>query len=198
MNWISKIRDRHEVSRPSSSRRDEAGAVLILALVFLVAVGGVVGSLATWASNDLNNTTQFTTARTQQYSVSGATQTAIQAIRYTPLLSTTTNASPPVACWGTGSLSEVTSNNLTVAVWCSTFATPLSAISRTVTFDACVVTAAQSGLSATALATSCASSPKLKAIVTFGDYPPGFSAPNAGQCAVYCGTTMTITSWVWG
>jgi hypothetical protein len=109
-------RRRNVGARPDpNGKRDEAGAVLILALMFLVAVGMVVGSLATWASNDLHNTAAFTTARTQQYAVSGAMQTAIQAIRYTPLLSTTTNASlgvsPPAPCWGSGSTSELTNIN---------------------------------------------------------------------------------------
>jgi hypothetical protein len=59
------------------------------------------------------------------------------------------------------------------------------------------VTAAQSGQSATALATSCAASPYLQAVVTFGDYPVGTSAPNTAECVVYCGTSMTVNSWIW-
>ena len=177
--------------------RDEAGAILILALVFLVAVGGVVGSLATWATNDLHNTTAFTTARTLQYAESGAVDTAMQNIRYTPLLTSTQNANPPAPCWGSGSTSQVTINGSNVDVWCSTVWNPSSASTRVVTFSACAVTAAQSGQSATALATSCAANPDLEAVVTYGDYPAGTSAPNTAECVVYCGTSMTVNSWVW-
>ncbi len=73
----------------SDGRRDEAGAVLVLALLFVLVVGAVVGSIATWATNDLNNTAKFTSARTLQYAFNGATEVAVQNIRYTPLLATT-------------------------------------------------------------------------------------------------------------
>jgi hypothetical protein len=177
--------------------RDEAGAILIFALIFLVAVGGVVGSLASWATNDLNNTSAFTNSRTLQYAVSGAVDTAMQNIRYTPLLSSTQNANPPVPCWGSASSSSVTINGSNVDVWCSTVWTPSSPNTRVVTFSACPVTAAQAGQSASTLATSCAANPNLEAVVTFGDYPSGTSAPNTAECVVYCGTSMTVNSWIW-
>jgi hypothetical protein len=184
---------------PTGSGHNETGAVLILALIFLGVVGMVVGSLATWATNDLNNTTQFTSARTLQYAVSSTMNNAIENIRYTPLLGAgqTLSASPPAACWGAGSTSELTVNNVNVAVWCSTAWNPSSAQTRVVSFSACPVTPSQSGLSASALATACVANPTLTSIVTYGDYPPGFSAPNSSQCIVYCGTSMTINSWVW-
>jgi hypothetical protein len=178
------------------ARKDEGGAVLILALIFLVIVGAVVGSLATWATNDLNNTAKFTSARTQQYAVSSAMETAIENIRYTPLFSTQLLTTPatPSYCWGSSSPSQVTIDNLNVAVWCSMGTANYnagSAQTRVVTLSACPVTASES-------ASSCAANPSLQAVVTFGDYPPGYSAPNTGQCVVYCGTSMTVNSWVWG
>ena len=175
---------------------DETGAALILALLFLVAIGVVVGSLASWATNDLQNSSQFASARTLQYAVNGATESAVQTIRYSPLTSTN-GASTPTACWGTGSTSELTINGTTVGVWCSTVYTPTSANTRVVTFWACPISTSQSSLTPNQLATVCVSSTTLKAVVTFGDYPPGFSAPSAGPCVVYCGTSMTINSWVW-
>jgi hypothetical protein len=174
---------------------DEAGAVLVLALVFLVTVGGVVGSLSTWAMNDLSNTTHLTSARTLQYAVNGAVQTAVQNIRYTPQLSTTQNASAPGApCWGTSSSSQVTINGTNVAVWCSTLWTPASTNTRVVTILGCPVPAGQT---AVALASSCATNPTLKAVVAYGDYPTGDNAPNSAECVVYCGTSMTVDSWIW-
>jgi hypothetical protein len=174
---------------------DETGAVLILALVFLVTVGGVVGSLSTWAMNDLSNTTHFTTARTLQYAVNGAVQTAVQNMRYTPQFATTLNASAPGApCWGTGSSSQVLINGTNVAVWCSTSWNPASTATRVVTILGCPVPAGQTAL---ANASSCAMSPTLKAVVAFGDYPIGDNAPNSAECVVYCGTSMTVDSWIW-
>src|SRR5271165_5564156 len=67
-------------------QRDESGAVLVLALIFMVAVGLIVGGLASWTSNDLKNALNFQSARNAQYALSSASQLAIQNIRYTPLL----------------------------------------------------------------------------------------------------------------
>jgi hypothetical protein len=174
------------VSSRSDTGRDEAGAVLILALLFLVAVGGIVGSLATWATNDLNNTAKFTSARTLQYAVSGATEVAIQNIRYTPLLATTTAPAAPGSCWsGTSSLQI---DNQNIDVWCSTQWTPTSSSTRVVTFDACLHGAT---------ASACVANPLLAAVVTFDDYPTGSSPPNPAACVAYCGTSMTVNSWVW-
>jgi hypothetical protein len=50
-----------------TERSDEAGAVLILALAFLLVAGGIIGSLLTWSSNDLLNTSNFQSARSLTY-----------------------------------------------------------------------------------------------------------------------------------
>src|ERR1700722_2354621 len=128
------------VERGSRGNGDEAGAVLVLALVFLVVVGAIVGSLATWTMNDLNNTSHFTSARSLQYAANSATQVAIQSIRYNPLLGTdqTLNASPPSYCWGNASspaLAPIDVDNF--AVWCSTEWNPSSSNTRVVTFSTC-------------------------------------------------------------
>ncbi len=175
--------------RRRSTGSDERGAVLVLALVFLVSVSAIVGGLATWTTNDLNNTTHFASARSLQFAASSATETAIQNIRYAPLLSTTQtlNASPPSACWGT-SPSIVTTNGSTMAVWCSTVWTPTSANTRVVTFSTCLSTVS---------AAACALNPYLQAVVTFDDYPSGVvSAPTGAQCVAYCGTGITVNSWL--
>ncbi len=178
--------------RLGRTERDEAGAVLVLALLFLGSVGLVVGALASWTTNDLNNTAHFASARSLQFAASSATETAIQNIRYTPLLLTTQtlNASPPSACWGTSpsTPSTVTSNGSTMAVWCSTVWTPTSANTRVVTFSTCVSTMS---------ASACALTPYLQAVVTFDDYPSGVvSAPSGAQCVAYCGTGITVNSWL--
>ena len=185
-NWMSQ-------KTYKSCARDEAGAVLILALLFLLTVGVITGGLAGWITNDLNNSTQFTSSRSLQNSASNATELAIQSIRYDPLLATTQNANPPAPCWGTGSSSDVsipegstTSDDM--SSWCSTEWTPSSASTRVVTISTC--------LSSESAAT-CSANPYLQAIVVFDDYPPGLSAPNPNACVVYCGTGMTVSSWRW-
>ena len=166
----------------------------MLALLFLVAISLVLTAMASWATNDLNNSSRFGSARSLQFAANSATELALQSIRYTPLLSPgqTLNTSPPSYCWGSGPTSELTGSSsvdgVGVEVWCSTVWTPASADTRVVTFSTCLA-----GVSASA----CALNPVLQSVVAFDDYPPGVSTPNNGVCAVYCGTGLTIESWLW-
>jgi hypothetical protein len=164
----------------------------LLALAVLLVCSLIVAALLSFVGNDVQNSTNFKLARTTHYAASGATNTAIQSIRYTPLLSTgqTLNASPPSSCWGSGAPSTLNNVNgwPAMTVWCSTRWNPASAATRVVTLSTCL-----SSVSATA----CAAKPLLQAIVTFDDYPLGVSAPTTAQCYTYCGTSMTLNSWVW-
>jgi hypothetical protein len=180
------------VSHCDRGELSDAGAVLILALAFLLTTGAIVGALAGWITNNLNNSTHFASARSLQYSASNATELAIQGIRYDPSLATTQNANPPAPCWGTGASSDVsipegaTSDDM--SAWCSTKWTPSSASTRVVTISTCLSSES---------AAKCSANPYLQAIVVFDDYPPGLSAPNPNACVVYCGTGMTVSSWRW-
>jgi hypothetical protein len=183
-------------------RRDsEKGAVLVLALIFLVSVAVVVGALAEWTANDIDNASQFSAQRSLQLALSGTTNVAIQSIRYAPLLTNTLNASPPSYCWGNGPTSTL--SNFTVRgvatpvdVWCSTAWYPNSTATRVVTFSACPETQT-AGVWQSTSATTCAQNPNLQAVVSFDDYPVGDSAFTANQCVTFCGTVMTQNSWVW-
>lgn len=92
----------HHAPRREGTPPDERGAVLILALLFLVIGVVAVGALAFQVTNDVTNSSHFRTVRSLQYAAKSSTNLAIQNIRYTPLLSgsqTTLNASPPAPCW---------------------------------------------------------------------------------------------------
>jgi hypothetical protein len=176
------------------SDRDESGSVLALALLYLIAISLILVGLASWVTNDLNNSSRFSAARSVQFAANSATELAIQNMRYTPLLAAgqTLNASPPAYCWGSGPTSQLAGANtvdgVSIEVWCSTAWTPASANTRVVTFSACL-----SGVNASA----CVVNPTLAAVVAFDDYPPGVSTPNSGVCAVYCGAGLTVESWLW-
>ena len=190
----SRSRDAH--SYMTSRSTGESGAVLILALVYLVTIGLVVAALASWASNDLNNTTKFNAVNELHYSVSSVTNTAIQTIRYSPLPSATPTQKQPTAlgnCWtpsGTPN-SQLTINTYTVTVWCSTFEDNTSGNTRQVTFYACL---------SSLTSTQCQSTPLLTAVVTFDDYPTGGGILLTSQCnlgAGQCGYSQTLNSWIW-
>jgi IPT/TIG domain len=184
--------------------RDDVGATLLLALLFLGAIGTIVGAIASWTSNDLNNTLVFNQQRNTQTALTTATNVAIQNIRYTPLIGSgqTLNASPPSYCFGTTSPSKVTwtnpenaGNQIVVDVWCSTVWNPTSAQTRIVTFSACL-DPVNGGNGDNA--GDCAGSPGLQTQVTFDDYSasnPGQSlAPCSPPPAGTCGSAMTISS----
>jgi hypothetical protein len=195
--------------------RDDAGASLVLALLFLVVIGLIVGGLASWTANDLSNTTKFQQDRAAQYALSSASQLAIQNIRYTPLLGSnqTLNASPPSYCWGAaqptgtpqlGTVSELTVQGYQVALWCSTVWTPTSASTRVVTVSACLTSnvptppTGSTLSSIQAAAVQCAASPGLQSVVTFDDYSAANPTLNPGVClsppSGTCGSGMTLNS----
>jgi hypothetical protein len=165
--------------------RDETGAVLILALVFIVGVSLVITALAGWASNDLRNTSNFATDRSALYAVGGATELAISNARYSYSATLTTSACP-----GTN---PVTLDGESVKVWCSTvpfpaLSPPNPSITRAVTFSACLASISQS---------SCTASPYIQAVVYFDDIS---STSNVDNCTSTsnqtCGTSMIVDSWI--
>jgi hypothetical protein len=181
-------------SRGDSSDGDR-GAVLILALVYIIAVSLVVGALSTLAMNNLNNSPKFSSTVELDSAASNMTQVAIQYVRYNPVISTSQTpniASPLVACWGGDSIAQLPpfSNTYQIAVWCSTVWNPLLSTTRVVTFYACPISLS---------AAQCENSTLLESQVTFDDYPSSpLSAPIQTLCTVLCGRSMSITSWIWG
>ena len=175
---------------------DDRGAVLILALIYIVAVSFIVGALADWAMNDLNNTTTFDSVSQLHYALSGATEAAIHDVRFSPIPSIPISygtASPITECLG-GSTS-ISINGYNVAVYCSTVINLAQAATRTVTFYACQWTSSTD-------ATSCASSAHLTVVVAYDDYPAVGGLLLTQQCnlvvpATPCGYGQTIEQWVW-
>ena len=49
--------------RTSVRERDEAGAVLVLAVIFMVVTAMIVTGLAAWSGNDIQNVGNLKTAR---------------------------------------------------------------------------------------------------------------------------------------
>ncbi len=183
----------------------EEGAILILALTYLVAVGLIVALLSTWAISDLNNSSHFRAASSLTLAATDMTDVAIQNIRYNPSISTSQPvapySNPAEPCWGADPISNIPMiDGDQVAVWCSTEWNPLNQVlngipnvTRDVTFFACSTAVSVS-------AVSCENNPLLTAKVQFDDYPPApaRSAPIQTLCSVYCGSGMEIVNWQWG
>jgi hypothetical protein len=190
-----------------SRRNSDAGATLILALVFIVSISLIVGALANWVMDDLHNTTVFSNLSAKDYAVSGTMEVAIQSIRYQPLLPLPPNPPPtqkiwttPGPCWTPGAVSELTGvnaiNGIPVVVWCSTYPNFNTAQTRTVTFYACEENASNNLTYA-----QCFSNPTLEAIVAFDDYPGAGGNYSTTTClggTSYCGFSATTEKWTWG
>lgn len=190
--------------RRTTRADDESGALLILALVFILVISVIAGALTRWVTNDLNNTNKFDSALSIETAANNAVELALQNVRYN-FASQTLNAVPPQPCWTTSpSVSQVTFDAQTVSVWCTTNWSPLSSNTRVVTFYVC-----QSNFSGTptlgdmnTAATACALNPLLQAVIAFDDFPNTISAsncpPNSGGSSSTCGTTLTVQSWAFG
>jgi IPT/TIG domain len=188
--------------------QDESGAVIILALVFLVAVSLIVIGLLTFVGTSLKVTSGFANERAVESAATSAVNLAIQNTRYptataqqlssggAPQLQLL-NVSPPQPCWYDASTppnwqQPPAFNGQQINVWCSMVWQPFSANTRTITYSACP---------STLTSTQCAAQPTLQAIVTFDDYPPGLGVPNANPVACeltgFCGQSLTQNSWLW-
>ena len=174
-------------------RRDDIGASLILALIYITAISLIVVSLAGWVSNDLTNTTKFSNAAQFDSALRSVTELGIQNIRYYPGANFTPTAIPgPSYCWqpaGGGSMSSQTINGYSVAVWCSTVQNLASAQTRIVTLDACLSTVTEA---------DCVASPSLQAKVAFDDYLPGNSPIASSTCTATCGSSAITQYWSFG
>jgi len=164
----------------SPAERGDAGASLILALIFLLVSSAVVLSLTAAATNDLNNVRKFSTARVYHADLSSAVDVALYDVRYTPATCTT---SVPVPFTSADGL-------VTLDVWCNTPAGTVNLLStqtRVVDLYACPTTVTSES--------ACAAQPDLTAVATFDDYAPGLHTPLTSPCAVNCGSGMIVSDW---
>jgi hypothetical protein len=203
---MAKIRARRNESGVGG---DERGSILILGMIFLIVISMTIASLASWTMNDLNNTNAFTNARATTYASTSVVNVAVQSIRYaidpTGRGFTQNTVTALGECWnpaagGPAGVSQLTTDNVTVAVWCQTVENLNSPATRVVDLYACVstLTSASSTAIINAAASDCQSSPRLHVEVTFDDYPPGGSPPLTTQCTTWCGDGTSLDTWVWG
>jgi hypothetical protein len=161
----------------------------------MIMVAGVVTAMLDWSQNNLNNVAHFKSARSVQYALSGATQVAMQTVRY-EFTSTTPTPANPAICPNSV---PVTIEGNEVEVWCSAVWAPTSVSTRVVTFSACTQATTVNDVSTPVVpaptGTTCAASPELQAVVTFDDYSAGNPLVNQSPCTSTCGSSMTINSW---
>jgi Tfp pilus assembly protein PilX len=156
---------------PHTGTRDETGATLVLALMFMVVIAVIVGSLAMASGNDILNIGNFKTSRASLSAAEGAIQSQMSSMRY----------SYATSCPGT----PYTLNGATIVVTCTTTVNPASSASRVVNF-----TAVPQGQSSTTL---------IAALVTYDDFSSSFNKNDclaSTPSPTTCGSGMTVNSWV--
>jgi hypothetical protein len=166
--------------RAADGRGGEAGAVLILALVFVLAIGLAVVSLANMATNDLVNSMNLNSQRSVEYAADSATSVAVQNVRY----SGNPYSSSPSNCLPSGG--PLTLNGVNIWVDCTQQQfDPISGVTRVINFYAC------------RSATCSSANAILQAEITFDDYSVGNTYSCApGSSISTCGTAMTVDSWI--
>jgi hypothetical protein len=188
-------------SRITSGVKDDSGAVLILALIFIIAIALIMLSLLSLTGNDIINASNLQSERALDYAADGATTASVQAVRYSNTQFSESSSQP---CMPNGA-SSIEVDGVNIVVECEippshappnspcpydAYHTPLACTTRVVRFFAC-----------TTGGPSCAAgSPALvvQAEVAFDDYPdpPGSAdvcTPSTGTET--CGIGMAVVFW---
>lgn len=172
--------------RIAKRTQSEEGVTLIVALVFLLAIGMVISAIASFASTAFMTSYNLGAQRSLEANAESAVTMAIENVRYTFYsFSSPTNCMP-----SQGIYPAAAGSPNRIAVFCAS--EPSSAQVRIVNFSACSVPSA-----ATIPYTgSACSAPVLFATVSIDDLPPGAasSACNSSTNQT-CGEALTITLW---
>ena len=147
------------MTRPSKHRRDQEGAALLLALVFILFISLIMIAIVTLSGTDILNTSNLQNERSLEYSAEGAVQAAIQAVRY--LTPTNTLA----FCAQSPAYQAPLVNGVAIEVYCQA---GVPAYQRSVTFEAC-----SAGVAAGNCVNNVGHSDVLNASVLFSDVSSG-------------------------
>jgi hypothetical protein len=197
--------------------RDERGSALVLALIFVVAMGGIILALATFTSNSMLTTSNVRAQRTVLNDAETATVTAMQSLRSNYSGTEDAQGNPgaylgpntAVSCFannvtpaGGGNVvlpsSNPQSSGSSVSLYCTGNYNPTSPATRVVDFFAC-----RANVSGAACIAPGSTQVVLHAQVSYNDFStagqnacgPNYN-PNATPPMVQtCGTAMTVNTW---
>ena len=169
--------------------RDDSGSALIIALVLMLALGLLMGALATFAQGALMTKTNLATQRGIELNASNAVTAAMENERktYDPnVYSSTAPTSTTPNCLPNGALP-----GNAYYVFCFGTDAPGTLLSRQVQFYACTTSTSCVGTAANQV---------LYAVADYDDVPPnatpaGFSACNSPTNESTCGIRMTVAVW---
>jgi hypothetical protein len=168
------------------TEKDEVGASLILALIFLTVISVTVASLLGLIGGGLTDSIHFKDARTTESAANSTAELALQNVRYN-FMANTVNSPNPVTC--TSSLPSIL-NLPPMQAFCRTAWNSTSG-SRNVIVSVCA-----SGVDSL----TCENQPLLQAVVYFNDNSVSskntctpVTSPTTGTT---CGSGLSVVSWV--
>jgi hypothetical protein len=194
--------------------RDERGSALVLALIFVVAMGGIILALATFTSNSMLTSTNVRAQRTVLNDAETATVTAMQSLRSNFNGTVDAQGDPGGAYLGPNTAVSCFSNTVTpagggnvvlpssnpqssgssVSLYCTGNYNPTSPATRVVDFYAC-----RANVSGAACIAPGSTQVVLHAQVSYNDFStagqnacgPNYTPPMVQTC----GTAMTVNTW---
>lgn len=175
------------ISRNQSRSTDETGAILLLALMFMVATSLVVTGLLAWSGNDITNIGHLKASRNTDYAAQGAIEAAIWNLRFSPTPANVAGEPcPNPAASSVNTYPAPAVNGQSIYVWCTVQSLPGG---RAVTLYAYPCDKSSP---------SCTVHPYAQADVTVDDLGPGgvpYCPPPSGQTSS-CGSAATVNKWV--
>ncbi len=176
---------------------DDHGAILILALVFLLIVSMTVFAVASLTTNAIADTVRFSNAQFTVTASNNAGSVAVQDSR-TTFYQSTLNAYPPAPCGGTSSPTAITTSSVSMDAWCTTQWFPLASSGPTRVVYASICPAGTSPA-------ACAAHPYLEVVLDLNDTlstnysscSPITSA-SASSLDSSCGITASYGLWAFG
>lgn len=161
---------------------DERGASLILAIVFVFAVGLALVAIGDFATGALRSTSELQSLRSNEANAEAATTVAFRYVQTTYTASIYDGTSPIPSCLPSGtSLADV--------VYCTQSSTPPTGFDRVVDFYAC---------SSSTSASNCAPGKSglfLHAQVAYSDHNFAAQKSCSSSTQVTCGAGIVIEKW---
>jgi hypothetical protein len=120
------------------AKRDESGAALVLAIVFMVAIGAIAGATLSLITSGINNRASLDVLRDREYAADGAIESAITQVRVLPA------PGPALTGCDPGTHSNHTLSGINIRVNCTNVPTRTFSgyLQRNVIFTACLETSA--------------------------------------------------------
>ena len=180
------------IDQSGHSDASQEGAILILALVFVLLIAFSVLGLLTFGGTGITDATSLQGQRALQYAADGAVTASIQSVRYTSNYYAVVNQEPTTDCLPNGATSMTLDGDQMTVGCTGTLALPVpQQNTRVITFYGCLG-------SATGTASPCLSSNAIiAATVDFQDISSsGFYDCSDPADSLTCGTGMTMANWV--